>query len=496
MNLRKCILLIIIFLFACNTIANASEETPNDRIMFVLDSSGSMWGQIDDLSKYKIAKDALNKILPELADTSELGLIAYGHRRKSDCTDIELISPLSENNGSNISTAISELRPAGKTPLSAAVQQAAELFSNSTGKATVILITDGIETCDADPCALGAELKQQNIDFTAHVIGFGLSDSEGHQVACLAEETGGLYLKAENASALSESLQNVADTVKEEPEPVTETAEATLEAPASAEIGTNFEVQWQGPSGEQDYIDLVASGHEPTSEGTLSSTVVSEGNPVILRAAKSPGTYDIRYVWVNHQGRQVIARTSIEIKDVEVALIAPEQVGIGQVFAVDWKGPNNEKDYIDLVDANFSGTSRSLSNTPTKKGSPAILQAPAEAGTYSIRYVFNGPDGKRVIKTTSIKVEPVRTEVAFNPQAKQGEKISVNWTGPGNERDYIDIVPHGQTKTSKNISSTSLSKGNPLELKLPKQAGEYDVRYILRTPRGKEVLVVAPLTVE
>ena len=81
----------------------------------------------------------------------------------------------------------------GKTPLSAAVKQAAEALKYTEDKATVILITDGLETCEADPCALGKELEQSGVDFTAHVVGFGLTAEEGKQVACLAENTGGKY---------------------------------------------------------------------------------------------------------------------------------------------------------------------------------------------------------------------------------------------------------------------------------------------------------------
>lgn len=495
MSIKRLVLLIACIFLLFTTPVISSDQAENDRIIIVLDSSGSMWGQIEGLSKYKIAQNALNNILPKLSNRS-VGLIAYGHRRKSDCTDIELISPLNKDNGANITSAISELKPIGKTPLSAAVKQAADLLSFTSSKATVILITDGVETCDADPCVLGSELSQQGIDFTAHVIGFGLSAQEGRQVSCLAEETGGIYLNAENADSLSDALQNVAKTVEEPPQEITDTAQATLNAPESAEIGQTFDVNWEGPANTNDYIDLVNKNHEPTSEGTLSNAPITQGNPVKIRASKYPGTYDLRYIWVNSHGRQTIARTSISIVDAEVALLAPEQVGIGQHFTVEWKGPANERDYIDLVVAGFSKTSKNLSSVSVKKGSPATLQAPAKPGTYSIRYIFDGPDGKRVIKENSIVVEEVRTEIAFNPIANIGERLSLTWAGPGNKRDYIDLVPRGQTKTSKNISTVSVSKGNPVEIALPKQAGEYDVRYILYTRNKKEVLAVSPLTVK
>src|SRR5690606_17557093 len=96
-------------------------------------------------------------------------------------------------------------------------------------KATVILITDGLETCNADPCALARELESGGVDFTAHVVGFGLSPEEGQQVACLADETGGKYIQAGNSEELIGAL---AETVAEVAEPPPEATPSPEEPPA------------------------------------------------------------------------------------------------------------------------------------------------------------------------------------------------------------------------------------------------------------------------
>ncbi|HMS94529.1 MAG TPA: hypothetical protein PKA03_04815, partial [Tabrizicola sp.] len=100
------------------------------------------------------------------------------------------------------------------------VRRAAAELKSTEEKATVILITDGIETCEADPCALGSELEASGVDFTAHVVGFGLSEEEGKAVACLAENTGGKYIQASDAGQLVEALKTT--VVVAEPEPVPE----------------------------------------------------------------------------------------------------------------------------------------------------------------------------------------------------------------------------------------------------------------------------------
>ena len=188
--------------------------------IIVLDASGSMWGQIDGRAKLEIAREALGSVLSGMDPTTEIGLMAYGHREKGSCTDIELVVPPAAGSGQAIIDAANAMKFLGKTPLSDAVKLAAEELKYTEEAATVILITDGIETCEADPCALGAALESAGINFTAHVVGFGLTEEEGQAVACLAENTGGKYIQASDAGTLVEALKTT--VVVAEPEPVPE----------------------------------------------------------------------------------------------------------------------------------------------------------------------------------------------------------------------------------------------------------------------------------
>ena len=189
------------------TVALPCTALAEGKSIIVLDASGSMWGQIDGRPKLEIAREALASVLTGLPDDTELGLMAYGHREKGSCTDIELIVPPGPGTAAMITAAARDMKFLGKTPLSEAVRQAAGDLRFTEEKATVILITDGIETCEADPCALGAELEASGVDFTTHVVGFGLTADEGRQVACLAENTGGKYIEASDAGALVEALK-------------------------------------------------------------------------------------------------------------------------------------------------------------------------------------------------------------------------------------------------------------------------------------------------
>ena len=204
-----------------------------DRAIIILDASGSMWAQINGKARIDIARETLQTVLAGVPDDLELGFMAYGHRSKGDCNDIEMLVDPAPGTADAISAAAAQLSPKGKTPLSASVKMAAEQLKYTEDKATVILITDGLETCDADPCALATELKQAGVDFKVDVVGLALSKEEGDQVRCIADNTGGQYLSADDADGLEAALTTA----------VTEIAPPAEPAPPSSseqQSGVNF----------------------------------------------------------------------------------------------------------------------------------------------------------------------------------------------------------------------------------------------------------------
>jgi Ca-activated chloride channel family protein len=97
-----------------------------DRTIIVFDASGSMWAQIDGKSRIEIARETISSVLGSLPADAELGLMAYGHREKGSCSDIELLVPPAAGTGPAIIAATAKINPKGKTPLSEAVKRAAE----------------------------------------------------------------------------------------------------------------------------------------------------------------------------------------------------------------------------------------------------------------------------------------------------------------------------------------------------------------------------------
>ena len=195
--------------FAATALYAANTARP--ATMLVLDASGSMWGQIDGKAKIAIARDAVGAMLDDWQG-GDLGLMAYGHNRKGDCADIEVLQAIGPDTAAGIRKRVDALNPKGMTPISESVRQAAAQLHFTERKATVILVSDGEETCSADPCALGKELEAAGVDFTAHVVGFDIQKgSKAHQqLQCLAANTGGRYVDAKDAGELNRALQSVA----------------------------------------------------------------------------------------------------------------------------------------------------------------------------------------------------------------------------------------------------------------------------------------------
>jgi Ca-activated chloride channel homolog len=189
------------------TQAATGHDEERASTLFILDASGSMWGQIDGKPKITIAKEVMGKLVPELPKDARIGLMAYGHRRKSDCSDVETLVKLGANDKQAVLKAVAGLNAKGKTPLTRSVSRAIEMLRKESGASTLVLVSDGIESCDADPCAAVKAAKASGVDFVLHTVGFGLSKKESAQLQCMAKAGGGEYFQANNADELLKSTR-------------------------------------------------------------------------------------------------------------------------------------------------------------------------------------------------------------------------------------------------------------------------------------------------
>ena len=196
-------------------------------VLFVLDASGSMWGQIDGRHKIEIARDVLGDLVQDLPEDIDVGLEVYGHNRKGDCKDIEVIVAPGADRAA-ILAAVKNLNPMGKTPLTESIRVAAAQLQQTEGSASIVVVSDGQETCEGDPCAAAAEARKSGVDVRIHVVGFDVTDEEAAQLKCIAENGGGNYYGASNAAEMVTAFAQVKEEVVAAPPPPPPPAEPTV----------------------------------------------------------------------------------------------------------------------------------------------------------------------------------------------------------------------------------------------------------------------------
>ncbi len=188
-------------------------------IELIIDASGSMAAKIGGRTKMDIAKQALTDLLLSIPSNKFVSVRAYGHRKKDDCNDIELISGFAEPR-TGLAAKINSLKPLGKTPLSNSITAAAKDFAGTAGHDnTIILITDGEETCNADPCAAAKLAHESGVKVKINVIGFKIDPKERAQLECIANAGGGKYVSANDAAELAAATKQVAAPVISNPAP-------------------------------------------------------------------------------------------------------------------------------------------------------------------------------------------------------------------------------------------------------------------------------------
>lgn len=205
-----CLLSALVCTQITSVSANAADPDPTAVIIF--DGSGSMWGRIGAQTKFDIARTSMSAILPSYNRQIALGLIAYGHRRKSDCNDIEVLAAPELGLAGDIVDSIKAIRPRGKTPIASSLESAATLLADDRD-GHIVLLTDGAENCRKDLCETVEAIREASPRLTISAIGLGLRERDVARVQCVAERGGGRMVVARTMSDLRTGLLNILDDI-------------------------------------------------------------------------------------------------------------------------------------------------------------------------------------------------------------------------------------------------------------------------------------------
>ena len=179
------------------------------RIEFLFDASQSMYGRWQSGAKIDVAKNLMNQLLDSLrfVPNIELALRVYGHQKPyppQDCDDSRLEVPFASGNATRIQDALKNITPRGTTPIARSLELCADDFPASPARNILILITDGIEECGGDPCAVSAALQRKGIFLKPFVIGMGLDESLKKTFDCV-----GRYFDATNEVMFRQAMDIV-----------------------------------------------------------------------------------------------------------------------------------------------------------------------------------------------------------------------------------------------------------------------------------------------
>lgn len=191
------------------------EETVN--VAILLDSSGSMGGEVSGGQKMKLAKQAIQQYASDLPEGSNVMLRVYGHKgtgtdadKAMSCESNEVVYELDTYDEQQFGTSLEQFAPAGWTPLAGAIQAAQQDLQAQKGEHVqnvIYVVSDGIETCNGDPVAAAAALSESDIQAEVNIIGFDVDNEGQKQLEAVAKAGKGQYKSVYSESDLNDYLK-------------------------------------------------------------------------------------------------------------------------------------------------------------------------------------------------------------------------------------------------------------------------------------------------
>ncbi len=177
----------------------------------VLDVSGSMNTKLEGATRWKTALAVLDDVVASLPDDLGVGLRVYGHRESSKsaktCLDSEQLVPIAKLDRDRILKAAAQLKPRGETPLVFSVLKAVDDLK-AAGGGSVILITDGEESCRGDAKAAAAQIAASDVNVALNIVGFTLTGKAVEaELGTFAKSTGGAYYSAQDGGELARAVK-------------------------------------------------------------------------------------------------------------------------------------------------------------------------------------------------------------------------------------------------------------------------------------------------
>lgn len=188
-----------------------------DNVALILDASNSMNKPFENTTRIEAAKEALIELFGVIPQGLSVRLSVFGHRiskdaREESCKDIQLLFPLKpfdEQSKKDMAAALTKITAKGLTPLSNAVVRAGRDLAPLGKQSTIILLSDGEETCDGDPMVVANMLAALDPPIVLHIIGLDVDPEAREILKAMASTTGGQYIPVHEIETLFAALFSV-----------------------------------------------------------------------------------------------------------------------------------------------------------------------------------------------------------------------------------------------------------------------------------------------
>lgn len=196
----------------------ASSERPTAEktgaVEVILDASGSMLKRLGDERRIEIAKDALENLARNvIPEGTRFALRVFGHKEADSCrSDLEIPAAALDRAAVSAKIRTIEAMNLAKTPIAASLSKVEQDLAGVSGAVTVVLLTDGEETCDGDPGAAIEKLRKAGFDVRVNIVGFAINElALKEQFVAWARIGNGRYIEAHDKEELREAMNRSLD---------------------------------------------------------------------------------------------------------------------------------------------------------------------------------------------------------------------------------------------------------------------------------------------
>jgi Ca-activated chloride channel family protein len=176
--------------------------------MIVFDASGSMNDRMNGSTRMQIATQQLEAFIRSLPNDTEMGMVAYGNRIPG-CDSARLYSTLKKGGGKEVLAKLPLLFPAGSTPIARTLELVNKHLLTGNPDSEIILVSDGIESCDGDPILEVQKIRRVNPNSKVHVLGLDVLPNEERDLQYLATAGSGMYFPVKDRTSMSQALQSI-----------------------------------------------------------------------------------------------------------------------------------------------------------------------------------------------------------------------------------------------------------------------------------------------